>query len=97
MKAQWPRVSYKETIRWSTNQHGRYKRQTGGHGRFGDAHLTIEPLPRGTGSVLVNIIIGGAVPKQYSRLQLQSRPDVVRGYFATVVGNARPDHRVAVR
>ncbi len=64
-KAQRPPVPYKETIRRSVNQHGRYKRQTGGHGQFGDVHLTIEPLPRGTGFAFADVIVGGVVPKQY--------------------------------
>ena len=46
-----PRVPYKETIRKSTTQHGRHKRQSGGHGQFGDVVLEIRPLPRGAGFV----------------------------------------------
>ncbi len=60
-----PQVPYKETIRKSTSQHGRYKRQTGGHGQFGDVHLDIKPLPRGSGFDFSSKIVGGAVPKQY--------------------------------
>lgn len=60
-----PSVAYKETIRRSTEQHGRFKRQTGGHGMFGDVHVEIKPLPRGTGFAFEDNIVGGSVPKQY--------------------------------
>ena len=64
-KGQRPDVPYKETIRRAVNQHGRHKRQSGGHGQFGDVHVTIEPLPRGAGFVFADSIVGGVVPKQY--------------------------------
>ncbi|SLN74334.1 elongation factor G [Oceanibacterium hippocampi] len=60
-----PRVAYKEAIRKPVKQHGRYKRQTGGHGQFGDVHLEIRPLPRGSGFVFEDKIVGGAVPRQF--------------------------------
>ena len=60
-----PQVPYRETIRRSVDQHARFKRQSGGHGQFGDVHLTIGPLPRGTGHQFKESIVGGAVPKQY--------------------------------
>src|SRR3546814_5349334 len=44
-----PQTGYKETIRKATKQHSRFKRQTGGHGQFGDVHVEIRPLPRGKG------------------------------------------------
>ncbi len=60
-----PRVAYKEAIRKSVSQHGRFKRQTGGHGMFGDVHLDIKPLPRGSGFTFDSKVVGGNVPKQY--------------------------------
>lgn len=60
-----PRVAYKEAIRKSVSQHGRFKRQTGGHGMFGDVHLDIKPLPRGGGFTFDSKVVGGNVPRQY--------------------------------
>ena len=65
VKSHMPRVAYKETIRKSTSQHGRFKRQTGGHGQFGDVHIDIKPLPRGSGFNFSQTISGGVVPRQY--------------------------------
>jgi elongation factor G len=58
-------VPYKETIRKSVTQRGRHKRQSGGHGQFGDVVLEIKPLPRGSGFQFVDEIVGGVVPKQW--------------------------------
>jgi elongation factor G len=60
-----PQVPYKETIRKSVSQHARHKKQSGGHGEFGDVHLDIKPLPRGSGFHFEDTITGGVVPKQY--------------------------------
>lgn len=65
LKTAAPKVPYKEAIRKPTSQHGRFKRQTGGHGQFGDVHLDVKPLPRGSGFTFEKAIVGGAVPKQY--------------------------------
>jgi elongation factor G len=59
------RVPYKETIRKGTQQRGRHKRQTGGHGQFGDVVVEIRPLPRGSGFVFEDDIVGGVVPKNW--------------------------------
>jgi elongation factor G len=66
MSAHPPQVPYKETIRKPANSvHGRYKRQTGGHGQFGDVYLDIRPLTRGEGFNFHEKIVGGVVPRQY--------------------------------
>lgn len=58
-------VPYKETIRKSIEIRGRHKKQSGGHGQFGDVVLTIQPQPRGAGFLFRDTITGGVVPKQY--------------------------------
>ncbi len=68
-------VPYKETIRKSTTVRGRHKRQSGGHGQFGDCVLEIKPLPRGSGFTFVDDIVGGVVPKQFI-------PSVEKGVIA---------------
>jgi elongation factor G len=57
-----PRVPYRETIKGRAKAHGRYKKQTGGRGQFGDCHIEIEPLPDGEGFEFVNAIKGGVIP-----------------------------------
>ncbi|WKZ13162.1 MAG: elongation factor G [Gammaproteobacteria bacterium] len=60
-----PQVAYRETIRASVEQEGRFVRQSGGRGQFGHVFLRIEPLPPGTGYEFENGIVGGVVPKEY--------------------------------
>jgi len=60
-----PRVPYRETIRKATSVRGRHRKQSGGHGQFGDVVLTIEPRPRGVGIGFGEKITGGVVPRQY--------------------------------
>jgi elongation factor G len=57
-----PRVPYQETIRSGAKAHGRYKKQTGGRGQFGDCHIEIEPMTQGEGFEFVNKIKGGVIP-----------------------------------
>lgn len=59
-----PRVPYKETIRGKTQAHGRYKKQTGGHGMFGDVWIELEPNPGG-GVEFSERVVGGSVPRQF--------------------------------
>jgi elongation factor G len=60
-----PKVPYKETIKSSAKAQGKYKRQSGGRGQYGDAWLEIEPQPRSEGFKFVNKIVGGVIPRQY--------------------------------
>jgi elongation factor G len=60
-----PRVPYKESIRRKTQAQGRYKKQTGGHGMFGDVFLEIEPLVPGSGVEYTTRIVGGSVPRNF--------------------------------
>jgi elongation factor G len=59
------KVPYRETITKPAEAEGKYKKQTGGHGQFGVAHLKIEPLERGAGFEFVDQIVGGAIPRQF--------------------------------
>ncbi len=60
-----PQVAYRETIRKTVEQEGKFARQTGGRGQYGHVHIRIEPLESGTGYEFANEIVGGAVPKEY--------------------------------
>ncbi|MDK2791880.1 MAG: elongation factor [Deferribacteres bacterium] len=60
-----PKVPYKETIKGKASGQGKYKKQSGGRGQYGDVWITIEPLSRGQGFEFVDQIVGGAIPKQY--------------------------------
>jgi elongation factor G len=60
-----PRVPYQETIRGAAKAHGRHKKQTGGRGQFGDCHISIEPLPAGSGFEFVDAIKGGVIPNGF--------------------------------
>ena len=73
-----PRTAYKETIRKGTTQHSRFKRQTGGHGQFGDVQVEIKPLPRGGGFEFIDKIVGGSVPRQYIQAVEHGAKDYLR-------------------
>src|SRR5207253_1100204 len=60
-----PRIPYRETIKASTEAHGRHKKQTGGHGQFGDCKIRMEPLARGADFEFVDDIFGGSIPRQF--------------------------------
>lgn len=80
-----PKVPYRETLRGSAEAQGRYKKQTGGRGQFGDCHIKIAPKDRGEGYEFVNQIVGGAIPKQFipavdQGIQETARKGVLAGY-----------------
>jgi len=72
-----PQVSYRETIRHKMAQHARFKRQSGGHGQFGDVQIEIWPLGRGAGFQFEDRVVGGAVPRQF----IGSVEDGVKDYL----------------
>ena len=89
-----PRIPYRETIKASTEAHGRHKKQTGGHGQFGDCKIKVEPLPRGADFEFVDDIFGGAIPRQFVPAVEKGIQDArVRGYLA---GYPMVDFRVTV-
>jgi elongation factor G len=65
VKSQPPAIGYQETIRKAITQRGRHKKQSGGHGQFGDVVLEIKPMPRGGGFAFDEKVVGGAVPRNY--------------------------------
>jgi elongation factor G len=60
-----PKIPYRETIRGKAEVQGRHKKQTGGHGQFGDCWIRLEPLPRGGKFVFANEVFGGAIPRNF--------------------------------
>jgi elongation factor G len=60
-----PKIPYRETIRATAQAQGKYKKQTGGHGQYGDCWLEIAPLPRGEGFKFENKVVGGAIPRNF--------------------------------
>ena len=78
-----PKVPYRETVRGRAEAQGRHKKQSGGHGQFGDCKLRIEPLPRGSGFEFANEIFGGAIPRQYvPAVEKGVRESAARGFLA---------------
>jgi elongation factor G len=78
-----PKVPYRETIRGKADAHGRHKKQTGGHGQFGDCKIRMEPLPRGGGFEFANEIFGGAIPRQFvPAVEKGITESAARGYLA---------------
>ena len=80
-----PQVAYRETIRKSVEQEGKFVRQSGGRGQYGHVFLRIEPMEPGSGYEFVNEIVGGVVPREYipavdRGVQEQMENGVVGGY-----------------
>jgi elongation factor G len=75
-----PSIAYRETIRDAVSVRGRHKKQSGGHGQFGDVALDVAPLARGAGFVFAETVHGGAVPRQYfSSVEAGARDALARG------------------
>jgi len=78
-----PRIPYRETITASVEAHGRHKKQTGGHGQFGDCKVKFEPLPRGSDFEFANDIFGGSIPRQYvPAIEKGIQDSRMRGFLA---------------
>jgi hypothetical protein len=90
-----PRIPYRETIKASTEAHGRHKKQTGGHGQFGDCKIRVEPLPRGADFEFVDDIFGGSIPRQFiPAVEKGIQETRVRGYLARLSDGGLPRDRV---
>jgi elongation factor G len=78
-----PRIPYRETITARAEAHGRHKKQSGGHGQFGDCKIRMEPLPRGSDFEFVDEIFGGSIPRQFiPAVEKGIQESRMRGYLA---------------
>ena len=80
-----PRIPYRETIRKVAEAQGKHKKQSGGHGQFGDCHVRLKPLPRGSGYKFTDAIVGGVIPNKFipsvdKGVQEASRRGILAGY-----------------
>ena len=89
-----PRIPYRETIKATVEAHGRHKKQTGGHGQFGDCKVKFEPLPSGSDFEFVNDIFGGSIPRQFvPAIEKGIQDSRMRGFLA---GYPMVDFRASV-
>ncbi len=89
-----PKVPYRETIKGRAEAQGKYKRQSGGRGQYGDCWLRVEPLPRGTGFQFEDEIVGGVIPRNFiPSVEKGVRSTLVEGFLA---GYPVVDLRVSV-
>ncbi|MBA7552353.1 Elongation factor G [subsurface metagenome] len=80
-----PKIPYKETIKGKSDVQGKYKKQTGGRGQYGDVRIKMEPLPKGKDFEFVDKIFGGSIPKNYipsieKGIQEARKKGVIAGY-----------------
>ncbi|MBP7654694.1 elongation factor G, partial [Candidatus Dependentiae bacterium] len=89
-----PRIAYKETIKRKAEAQGKYKKQSGGRGQYGDCHIRVEPLKRGSGIEFVDELFGGSIPSKYvPAVEKGVREKLQKGYVA---GYELIDMRVAL-
>jgi elongation factor G len=89
-----PRIPYRETIKAAVEAHGRHKKQTGGHGQFGDCKVKFEPLPSGSDFEFVNDTFGGSIPRQFvPAIEKGIQDSRMRGFLA---GYPMVDFRASV-
>jgi elongation factor G len=78
-----PKVPYRESIRAKADGHGRHKKQSGGHGQFGDCKIRMEPMPRGSGFEFASEVFGGAIPRNFiPAIEKGIVESAARGYLA---------------
>ena len=85
MEINVPKVPYRETFKKKIRVQGKHKKQSGGHGQFGDCWIVLEPMPRGTGFEFVDKIVGGVIPKNYipaveAGIRESSRQGILAGF-----------------